>query len=103
MKALFIPLKREYYEAFVSGRKGNEYRKYGPRWNEKTCVIGRPVVLSLGYGKKNRAEGKVTAFAKTNQLTDDFKKCYGNTAPGTFMACIGIKLKRPLDTITLLH
>lgn len=36
-KLIFIPLKREFFEAFENGMKTVEYRKYGPRWNERTC------------------------------------------------------------------
>lgn len=61
-KPLFVPLKKEYYEEFVSGNKNTEYRKYGPGWNEKTCQIGRPVVISLGYGKNRRSKGVITSF-----------------------------------------
>lgn len=43
MKPLFVPLKTEYYEAFADGSKREELRRYGPRWNEKTCAVGRPV------------------------------------------------------------
>lgn len=40
VKSLFVPLKKEYYEAFECGEKTVEYRAYGPRWNEKTCWVG---------------------------------------------------------------
>lgn len=63
-KPLFVPLKTEYYELFESGRKKAELRKYGPRWNEKTCAIGKPVILSKGYGKKHRIAGKIIDFKK---------------------------------------
>jgi len=53
-KPLFLPLKREYFDAFEAGIKTHEYRLYGPRWNEKNCRIGRPVTLSCGYGKGRR-------------------------------------------------
>lgn len=63
-KALFIPLTSEHYESFKSGIKAHELRKYGPRWNERVCCIGRFVTLSKGYGKSNRLAGVVTSFAK---------------------------------------
>ena len=63
-KPLFIPLKTEYYEAFKDGRKTEELRQYGPRWNEKTCQPGREVVISKGYGKQSRMKGKVRSFSK---------------------------------------
>jgi hypothetical protein len=63
-KPLFIPLKREFYLAFKDGTKTEELRRYGPRWNERTCAVGRQVVLSLGYGKGNRLTGKIWRFKK---------------------------------------
>ena len=61
-RALFIPLARRWYEGFENGEKQHEYRRYGARWNERTCAVGRPVVLSLGYGKQRRMRGVVTGF-----------------------------------------
>ncbi len=94
MKPLFIPLKREYFEQFRDGTKPNmeEYRPEGPRWNSRTCTIGRPVVLSLGYGKANRLTGKVAGYRASNEptQTEAWKKCYGNR-PG-LAACIKIDL-----------
>jgi hypothetical protein len=46
---LFIPLRTEYFRAFERGEKVIEYRRYGRGWNERTCRIGRPVILSHGY------------------------------------------------------
>lgn len=55
-KPLFVPLKTEWFCAFKSGSKTTEYRLYGPRWNERTCVKGRAVTLSHGYsGARLRA------------------------------------------------
>ena len=58
-KPLFIPLKTEYFEAFESGEKEAEIRRYGARWNTDTCYAGRRVVLSCGYGKARRLKGFV--------------------------------------------
>lgn len=63
MRPLFIPLKREYFEAFERGEKTAEWRPYGPRWNARTCLIGRRATLSLGYGKGRRLCKMITAFA----------------------------------------
>lgn len=60
--ALFIPLRKEFFEAFAEGRKQWEYRRHGTRWNAETCSIGRRVVLSLGYGKHRRLTGRVADF-----------------------------------------
>lgn len=54
VRPLFIPLKTEYFQAFADGSKREELRRYGPRWNERTCCVGRDVVLSKGYSKQAR-------------------------------------------------
>jgi len=89
---LFIPLKREYYEAFISGTKRQEYRPWGPRWNERTCVVGRPVVLSLGYGRAHRRTGKIVALARDNTPArlPGWRECYGEREAAA--ACITIAL-----------
>lgn len=93
MKPLFIPLKREYFDAFVTGRKDEEYRPYGTRWNEQTCPVGRKVVLSLGYGNKRRATGEIVGFRQSKMvpLRSEWKACYGEKNYKT-AACIKIKL-----------
>lgn len=81
-RPLFIPLKAEHYYAFATGKKDHELRLYGPRWNYQTCYIGRPVILSKGYGKKGRLTGVVLTFerVKVSQLTkkerDDIDTIY---------------------------
>lgn len=95
MKPLFIPLKTEFYEQFVNGTKPNmeEYRIYGPRWNEKTCPIGRPVVVSKGYGIRNRRTGMVVGFEAREEPTRSkaWIECYGDSV-GHKAACIRIQL-----------
>jgi hypothetical protein len=63
-KPLFIPLFTQYYYQFKSGKKKIEYRNYGVRWNERTCRVGRRVIISCGYGKQKRLHGIVSAFNK---------------------------------------
>lgn len=87
-RPLFIPLKTEYYEAFESGEKGTEYRKYGPRWNEETCYAGRPVILSKGYGKHARINRVIESVEVKEMDSADWIACYGE--PGTGIA---IKMK----------
>ena len=48
MKPLFVPLATRWYEKFESGEKDTEYRQFGPRWNFKTCIVGRSAILSKG-------------------------------------------------------
>ena len=96
MKPLFIPLKAEFFNAFADGSKKEEYRVYGPRWNERTCTIGRPVVLSYGYGKKRRLRGVVASFERSREplKTLAWLKCYGHRTGDC--ACIGIKVEGKL-------
>lgn len=60
-KPLFIPLRTEWFRAFYDGTKGTEYRAYGPRWNERTCRVGRRATVSHGYSGA-RLERVVTGF-----------------------------------------
>jgi hypothetical protein len=91
-KPLFIPLKREFFEAFKRGTKTEEYRLEGPRWNARTCFVGRHVVLSLGYGKSNRLQGVVTGYRACIEPTSTpaWRDCYGDR-PG-MAACIQIQV-----------
>ena len=78
MKPLFIPLKRKYYERFINGQKSNEMRLDGKRWNDKTCFVGRPVVLSLGYGKYDRVKGIIRdTYTIDDCFNSDFIELYG--------------------------
>ena len=90
--ALFIPLRTEHYKAFASGAKDTELRVYGPRWNESTCYLGRPVVLSCGYGKQHRLQGRIVQFCVSTMATQtaEWQDCYGTTEG--LAACIGIEL-----------
>jgi hypothetical protein len=92
VKPLFIPLKTEYFEAFRAGTKDTEYRRHGSLWNEDVCQVGRPVVLSKGYGKSERLSGVITGFEVRFLRSDDFVACYGE--PG-WAACIQIRLSPP--------
>lgn len=91
-RVLFVPLCREYFEAFERGEKHEEFRPYGPRWNERTCRIGRQVVLSLGYGKSRRLFGRVVSFRTDSepQRMPAWLHCYGDKHP--VAACIGVAL-----------
>lgn len=94
LPALFIPLKTEYFEAFESGLKTDELRLYGPRWNELTCVPGRAVVLSKGYGKKSRLRGRIKYFNKFDPWG------YGDNDRAAILACFGT-LDKPIAHITI--
>lgn len=91
---LFIPLKTEYFEAFAGDSKDIEYRPYGPRWNERTCRVGRSVVLSKGYGNAHRLRGKIIGFwrSRPSHPSGDWIACYGSRECD--MACIQIKVQQ---------
>ena len=90
---LFVPLRREWFEAFEKGHKTFEYRPYGPRWNERTCAIGRRVTLSLGYGKQRRLRGTIVSFERSEDVTRTtaWQSCYGGKGY-THAAKIGVRL-----------
>jgi len=92
MKPLFIPLKTEYFEAFKAGLKTTEFRPYGARWNERTCPIGRQVVLSKGYGKRHRLYGVVVDFRRSRAITRApvWREIYGDKFAEA--ACIRVAL-----------
>lgn len=94
VKPLFIPLKGCYFDAFADGSKTTEYRPFGKRWNGGTCWIGRPVVLSRGYGKQRRLAGKVIGFSVDERPQDrpGWLDCYGTKHSQA--ACISIEVAK---------
>jgi hypothetical protein len=77
---LFIPLRKEYFAKFAAGEKDIEWRPVGSRWNHTTCRVGRPVVLSCGYGKARRLEGEIVAVNEVRdraRLDPDYVTIFG--------------------------
>ena len=95
MKPIFIPLKRCYFEAFERGDKTHEYRRDVPRWSHKNVFPGRPVTLSLGYGKKNRLSAEVVSRKCSWMSSMDWINCYGTSGWG-----VDIELKVFADRAT---
>lgn len=93
-KPLFIPLKRRHFESFEKGYKGEEFRPEGPRWNALTCRVGRPVVLSLGYGKASRLYGVIISYRSSFDATqsEEWANCYPERVGKGKAACIGIEI-----------
>jgi hypothetical protein len=87
-RPLFIPLNGEYFDLFESGAKDTEFRKYGPRWNETTCWVGRLVTLSRGYSGR-RLVGRIVGFERRRDASQDASNIYGQ---GVELACIRIEL-----------
>jgi len=96
LNPLFVLLKTEYYEAFADGSKCEVLHRYGARWNENTCLLGRHVVLSKGYGKQHRMIGRVSKFKRQYGTTfDSANKAAILAVFGTLhieIACISIEL-----------
>jgi hypothetical protein len=98
VKPLFIPLKAKYFDAFADGSKDTEYRLLGPRWNVTTCQVGRPVVLSRGYGKQQLLQGHIEAFTVDSQpwKMQSWCEVYGD-GMGLNAACIKIRVESQLE------
>lgn len=86
-RPLFVPLRKEWFEAFRRGEKTEEWRRYGPQWNERVCWIGRPVLLSLGY-RSLRLLGTIVSF-RTAPARGGAAELYG---AGTKCAVFGVKI-----------
>lgn len=71
-KPLFIPLRTKWFREFEAGTKDTEYRAYGPRWNERTCPVGRAAVISHGY-----------SGARLNRVVTGFKMLLAIQAPAS--------------------
>lgn len=100
--ALFLPLVGWAFDAFESGDKKTEFRIYGPRWNERTCPVGRLVVLSRGYGKSKRLLGKVVSFQALDAPPDPaaWARAFGGPlAAHSKVAAIGIEVVAPMVEI----
>jgi hypothetical protein len=87
MKALFIPLAGHWFDALACGAKSVEYRRAGPRWNARTCAVGRRVVLSRGYSGA-RLTGVVTHYHEV----PCFKAALAIYPDAPVLAAIGIRL-----------
>lgn len=86
-KALFVPLKGVWFDAFENGRKTTEYRRAGPRWNARTCKVGRRVVLSRGYSGK-RLRGRIVSYREV----PCHKSALDIYPDAPLLAAIGIRL-----------
>jgi hypothetical protein len=56
--SIFVPLRSEHWAAFRDLRKSIEWRAWGARWNDRTIVPGRTIILSKGY-TRDRLHGVV--------------------------------------------
>lgn len=89
---MFIPLKKIYFEQFAKREKREEFRLYGPRWNERVCAIGREVILSCGYSGP-RLTGKISGFRVTRiEDVPGMRAVYPDTDARCRVAAIAIDL-----------
>ena len=90
-KPLFIPLCRQWFDEFEAGLKTEEFRPAGGRWNARTCRIGRPVILSLGYGKRHRLAGVITGFREDPAITQT--KIWGDIYGDRYASAVAIRIE----------
>lgn len=100
-KPLFIPLGSEDFESFKQGKKTQDFRINGQRWNATTCFAGRPVVLSKDYGKGGSMSGVISSFEAlpVDGLSVEHQaavvKVFGKLEKTTLVAVIGYSHLRP--------
>jgi hypothetical protein len=92
VKPLFVPLKTAFFREFEAGSKRIEYRRYGPRWNERVCTPGRPVTLSHGYSGARIAARVVSFSAVQARDAPDGQGTYG---PDALIAMIELEIHYP--------
>jgi hypothetical protein len=91
---LFVPLKTAFFREFEAGSKRVEYRRYGPRWNERVCTPGRPVTLSHGYSGA-RISARIARFSVLEaRAAPDGQTTYGTDA---LLAAIELEIPLPVD------
>ncbi len=91
---LFVPLMKEYFDAFASGKKGVEYRVNGPRWNKRTCRDGREVVLANGYGwPRLHARVVRTTIIPAHRAPAVARQLFGERE----LICIHVENVRPIE------
>lgn len=104
MNPLFLPLNAEHFDAFKAGTKPAEYRILGGKFNQQQIVQGRRVVLSRGYGKKDRMTGiigqvQIKLFSALNEplrniLIKIYGEKYGKELKEKFIICFDIRIDR---------
>lgn len=91
-KPLFCPVTKFYFEEYFHGRKTVEYRLYGPRWNEQTCVPGRRIIVSEGYSGR-RLSGWIGGFRFSQVgLVPGMAELYPKVSTDKRVICIMLEL-----------
>jgi hypothetical protein len=69
MKPIFIPLFREFYEAYIRGAKSFELRGVTPVFNSTRIKSGIDVIISCGYGHNHRRNALIGAVYLYNSMS----------------------------------
>jgi hypothetical protein len=93
-EATFRPAQDQVLRGAKRDDKHSEHRLCRPRWNEKTCPPGRPILLSKGYGKQHSLQGVITEFLKRDAKT------FGSTYRDSMLRLYG-KLDKPTAEIRI--
>lgn len=71
-KALFVPLKKEYFHKIKGGKQDCEIRPNNHRgWNVKNVYPGRMITFSNGYGRHERLKLEVRSTMVTHDLSQE--------------------------------
>ena len=85
MKTLYLPLKREYFEAVKAGTKQIEYRLYNNYWRKR--IEGKAfdrIVLTLGYPKKTDTARRIVRPWRGYEIIPFKHKHFGNKRMAMF-------------------
>ena len=91
---MLIVVRKVWFEELRGGAKRVEYRRYGRRFNERVCYIGRPVAFAYRYDRVSpRLTGVVTSFA-TVPVSEmpEMLEIYPDMAAHAPIAAIGVDL-----------
>lgn len=79
MKPFFLPLMKKYYLQFAEGTKKTEYRMEKGMYNKNQLFVGRNILISNGYSKKDRLNGVITRVYRSKRAArrSDFIAIYG--------------------------
>jgi hypothetical protein len=93
-RPLFIPLRGIWFDAFDRGQKTEEWRRFGPRWNEDICRVGRPVLLSRGYSGRRLAARIASVSLRSADEHPGAVELFG---AGTLCIVLGLHQITPLS------
>lgn len=77
---LYLPLKKEYFDAIKAGTKLFEYRLYNGYWKKR--IKGKEfdkIVLTLGYPKRNDKSRKIERPWRGYEIKDVMHQEFGES------------------------